>query len=88
MFIGTSLKLWYEINIPFCSKEKKAGIINFFYMVQSCYRRFFIRKIGYIYFVPKLVRPSVCLSVTCNVIVSSPKLLDIATSDFVDAKIT
>ena len=47
------------------------------------YTRFFFRKIGYITFVPKLVRyPYVCPSVTFLVIVSSPKQLDEATSIF------
>ena len=48
------------------------------------YTRFFVRKIGYINFVPKSVRRpsvrlSVCPSVTFLVIVSSPKPLDVAT---------
>ena len=51
---------------------------------------FFVRKIGYIYFVPKSVcrlsvRPCLCPSITFLVIVSSPKPLDVATSNFVDA---
>ena len=55
---------------------------------------FFVRKIGYINFVPKSVRrPSVRASVrlsvrpsvTFLVIVSSPKPLDVATSNFVGA---
>ena len=59
-----------------------------------CYTHFFVRKIGYINFVPKSVRrPSVCASVclsvspsvTFLVIVSSPKPLDVATSNFVGA---
>ena len=59
-----------------------------------CYTRFFVRKIGYINFVPKSVRrlsvrpsvrASVRPSVTFLVIVSSPKPLDVATSNFVDA---
>ena len=50
----------------------------------SGYTRFFVRKIGYINFVPKSVRrPSVRLSVrpsvTFLVIVSSPKPLEVAT---------
>ena len=58
------------------------------------YTRFFVRKIGYINFVPKSVRrpsvrpsvrASVCPSVTFLVIVSSPKPLDVATSNFVGA---
>ena len=54
------------------------------------YTRFFVRKIGYINFVPKSIRrpsvcASVCLSVTFLVIVSSPKRLDVATSNFVGA---
>ena len=54
------------------------------------YTRFFVRKIGYINFVPKSVRrpsirASVRPSVTFLVIVSSPKPLDIATSNFVGA---
>ena len=58
------------------------------------YTSFFVRKIGYINFVPKSVRrqsicPSICASVrpsvTFLVIVSSPKPLDVATSNFVDA---
>ena len=56
----------------------------------SYYTRFFVRKIGYINFVPKSVRrPSVSASVrpsvTFLVIVSSPKPLDVAASNFVDA---
>ena len=64
----------------------------------SYYTRFFVRKIGYINFIPKSVRrpsvrpsvrPCVCLSVrpsvTFLVIVSSPKPLDVATSNFVGA---
>ena len=51
-----------------------------------CYTRSFIRKIGYINFVPKLVslsiRPYICQSVTFLVIVSSPNLLDVVTSNF------
>ena len=43
----------------------------------DCYTRFFVRKIGYIKFVPK--------SVTFLVIVSSPKPLDVSISNFVDA---
>ena len=52
------------------------------------YTSFFVRKIRYINFVPKsvrrpsvrpCVRPSVRPSITFLVIVSSPKLLDIAT---------
>ena len=58
------------------------------------YTRFFVRKIGYIYFVPKsvcrpsvrpCVRPSVRPSDTFLVIVSSLKPLDVATSNFADA---
>ena len=57
----------------------------------------FRKKIGYINFVPKSVRRlsvrasvrlSVRPSVTFLVIVSSPKPLDVATSNFVGAKIT
>ena len=56
------------------------------------YTRFFLKKKGYINFVPKSVRcPSVCPSVrayvrpsvTFLVNVSPPKLLDLATSNFV-----
>ena len=56
------------------------------------YTRFFFRKKGYINFVPKAVRrPSVrlsvrlcvCASVTFLVIVSPPKPLEVATSNFV-----
>ena len=47
----------------------------------------FVRKKGYINIVPKssVVRPSVRPSVTFLVIVSSPKPLEVATSNFVDA---
>ena len=69
------------------------------HIVGSCYyTRFFVRKIGYINIVPKSVRrPSVRLpvrpsvrasvrpSVTFLVIVSSPKRLDLATSNLVGA---
>ena len=64
------------------------------FCVLFCYTRFFVRKIGYINFVPKSVRrqsvrPSVRLSVrpsvTFLVIVSPPKPSDVATSNFVDA---
>ena len=53
-------------------------------MLGDSYTRFFVRKIGYINFVPKSVRrPSVRLSVrpsvTFLVIVSSSKPLDVAT---------
>ena len=53
---------------------------------------FFFRKKGYINFVPKSVRrpsvrasvrPCVCASVTFLVIVSPPKPLEVATSNFV-----
>ena len=45
---------------------------------------FFFKKKGYINFVPKSVgRPSVCLSVTFLVNGSPPKLLDVATSNFI-----
>ena len=66
----------------FCCTVKGHGICF------VCYTRFFVRKIGYINFVPKSVRrPSVRLSVrlsvrpsvTFLVIVSSPKPLDVAT---------
>ena len=65
-----------------------------FILCSFCYTRFFVRKIGYINFVPKSVRcPSVrayvCLSVrssvTFLVIVSSPKPLGVETSNFVGA---
>ena len=50
------------------------------------YTCFFVRKIGYINFVPKSVyRPSVDTSVTFLVIVSSPKPLDVAILNFADA---
>ena len=57
----------------------------------NLYTRFFVRKIGYINFILKLIcrpymRPSICLSARhILVIVSSPKLLDVATSNFVYA---
>ena len=52
----------------------------------SCYTCFFVRKIGYINFVPESVPcPSLSLSFMIIVIVSSPKPLDVATSNFVDA---
>ena len=63
-------------------------------LLYSCYTRFFVGKIGYINFVPKSirrpsvrpsVRPSDRPSVTFLVIASSPKPLDVATSNFVDA---
>ena len=72
------------LNIGPCDRIKGPGN----------YTRFFVRKIGYINFVPKSVRrPSVRLSVrlsvrpsvTFLVIVSSPKPLDLATSNFVGA---
>ena len=56
-------------------------------MLLYYYTRFFVRKIGYINFVPKSVcRPSVRRSVIFFVIVSSPKPLDVATSNFVNAR--
>ena len=59
-------------------------------LLPGFYTRFFVRKIGYISFVPKsVVRPCVCRSVspsvTFLVIVSSPKPLDVATSNFIGA---
>ena len=52
------------------------------FVISSCYTRFFFRKIGCIYLAQKSVfRPSV----TFHVIVSSPKLLDEATSNFAGA---
>ena len=75
-----------HINILFYA------IVNMYSVI--CDTRFFVRKIGYINFVPKSVRRpsvcpsvplSVCPSVTFLVIVSSPKPLDVATSNFVGA---
>ena len=82
------------------SYATKSGFLaarpNYFFQYMKChiissyshfyYTRFFVRKIGYINFIPKLVRrPSVRPSVTFLVIVSSPKPLDVATSNFLDA---
>ena len=53
------------------------------------YTRFFVRKIGYINFVPKSVhRQCVCTSVRPSVtflVIVSSKPLDLPTSNFVDA---
>ena len=84
------------------SDDKQADVIDAFNTtsryLDDIYTRFFVRKIGYINFVPKSVcRPSVCLSVhlsvcpsvcpsvTFLVIISPPKPLDVATSNIVDA---
>ena len=87
--VGRGAVLFFQQNslkLEKKSEKVKASIIC--NHKKSFYTRFFVRKIGYINFIPKSVRrPSVCPSVrlsvrpsvTFLVIVSSPKPLDVAT---------
>ena len=73
--------LYYKFNDIY---KRNQGLLYPLFRKKNSYTRFFVRKIGYINFVPKSVRrPSVRLSVrpcvTFLVIVSSPKPLAVAT---------
>ena len=64
------------------------SVFSLHIFISSYYTPFFFRKIGYTNFIPKLICClSVCLFVMFLVIVSSPKLLDVATSNFACAKV-
>ena len=89
-FIAKLISLSIYSDLPRLVSDNTNLRLLCFNASHNCYTRFFVRKIGYINFVPKSVRrPSVCASVrpsvTFLVIVSSPKGLDVATSNFVGA---